>query len=117
MSPLVGHSSQPVLMGIPSGLPFLSAQLVKPSTRPLCKLDWTLTFITEQGTLYHLLFSILSQANTALRHSSFHLAPTLNAESKAFTLLVIAALVFGQYVLGLHNPIPCLFPGQLALRL
>ncbi len=80
-------------MGIPSSLPFLSAQLVKPSTRPLSKLDWTLTFITEQGALYHLLFSILSQANTTLRQSSFHLAATLNAESKAFTLLVIAALV------------------------
>jgi hypothetical protein len=81
-------------MGIPSGLPFLSAQLVKPSTRPLCKLDWTLTFITEQGMQYHLPFSILHQANTTLRHSSFHLATAFNTDPKPFTLVVIAALVF-----------------------
>ncbi len=83
-----------MLLGIPSGLPFLSAQLVKPSTRPLCKLDWTLTFITEQGMQYHLPFSILHQTNTTLRLSSFRFATTPNAESKAFTLVVIAALVF-----------------------
>jgi len=83
-------------MGIPSGLPFLGAQLVKPSTRPLCKLDWALTFITEQGMLYHLPFSILHQANITLRHSSFRFAATLNADSKPFTLVVIAALVFSR---------------------
>jgi len=111
----VGLCSRPVLMGIPSGLlPFLSAQLVKPSTRPLFGLDWKLTFTTDNWVQCLPAFIVLATANTTLRYSSSHLATTPDTDSKPFTLLVIAALVFGQYVLGLHNPIPWLFPGQLA---
>ncbi len=117
MPSLVGQCARPVLTGSPSGLSFLSAQPVKPSTRSICKLDWTLTFITEQGMQRLRAVSFLPKTNTTLYPSSFRFAATSHADPKPFTLLVIAACVFSCYVLRVHNSIPCLFLGHLAPRL